>query len=214
MMMAANAERDAQSSTSSSSAVGSIGRERASRQKQRAFAAFLEARQHQLLKTIVRLLRNREEALDVLQEVAMTLYTHWERLDEQQNIDGWLYRVAVNESYRWLRARKKHPLATEEQASSFGPVAHPRQEERVRTKEFQRFLSGALELLSEQERLAYVLRDLEQCSGKEMAAVMGCQPATVRGYYFSARKKLAEHIQTQAPEWLALLGKEGGSSCQ
>lgn len=67
-----------------------------------AFSAFLMARQDQLLGIATRMLRSRDDAMDVLQEVACLLYKHWHSLDANNNVDGWLYRVTVNECHRWL----------------------------------------------------------------------------------------------------------------
>lgn len=177
---------------------------------QQAYADFLAAHQNEILRSAQSILRNREDAMDVLQEVALKLYKHWGRLDEERNISGWLYRVTVNECYRWLRTHRHNTEPLEEvQAEQL--QRQPSQEAHIRSLQFQRFLADALEILSEQERLAYVLKDLEQRSGREIAALMGCQGTTARGYYFSARKKLATFIQQQAPEWLALLGRGGAA---
>ena len=177
---------------------------------QQAYAEFLAARQNEILRSAHSILRNREDAMDVLQEVALKLYQLWGRLDEDRNIDGWLYRVTVNECYRWLRTHRQSTESLEDvQAEHL--QSQPSQEAHIRSLQFQRFLAGALEVLSEQERLAYVFKDLEQRPGREIAALMGCQGTTARGYYFSARKKLATFIQEQAPDWLALLGKGGAA---
>lgn len=176
-------------------------------EKQKAeFSQFLLERQDRLLGVAYRMLRDREAALDVLQEVALTLFQHWDSLDREQNIDGWLYRVMVHACYRWLR--NKPSFDAFEQTEHLGDsTTRTPQEAYLRTLQFQAFLREALEQLSEQERIAFLLRDIEQRPGKEIAALMGCQGTTARGYYFSARKKLAAYIEQQAPEWLSLLGQ-------
>lgn len=174
---------------------------------QEVFSRFLRSRQDHLLRTAMRVLRNREDALDVLQEVALKAYQHWHSLNHEANVDGWLYRVTINECYRCLQ--KKPAIATEAQKQSKQETqsAPATQEQRIDSQQFQAFLSEALLLLSAQERLAFILRDIEQRSGKEIAQWLNCQPTTARGYYFAARKKLASHIEAQAPEWLSLLGR-------
>lgn len=52
------------------------------------FAAFLETQQDQILQTAMRMLRDREDTLDILQEVALRLYKHWHNLDLDKNIQG------------------------------------------------------------------------------------------------------------------------------
>lgn len=182
-----------------------VGLQPSAKEPSRAeFSTFLQSHQDKILRVATRLLRHRDDALDVLQEVALKSFKHWHELNDGQNIQGWLYRVTVNECYRWLRNRAKHP--SQQEAPEAIPSQHGQQEKHLRTRQFQHFLSGALTVLSPQERTAFVLRDLEQCSGKEIAAIMDCEATTARGYYFSARKKLAAHIEEHAPEWLSLLG--------
>ncbi|MCB9640865.1 MAG: sigma-70 family RNA polymerase sigma factor [Myxococcales bacterium] len=174
--------------------------------KKTAFATFLMERQDRLLGMAYRILRDREAALDVLQEVALTLFQRWEDLDQQKNVEGWLYRVMVHACYRWLRSQPAF-VEVELVESHAHTGARTPQEAHLRTLQFQSFLAKALECLTEQERLAFLLRDIEQRPGKEIAVLMDCQGTTVRGYYFSARKKLAAYIERYAPEWLSLLGQ-------
>lgn len=176
-----------------------------------AFSSFLAAHQDRILGVAMRMLRSRDDALDVVQEVACLLHKHWHTLDANQNIQGWLYRVTVNECHRWLRRHARYQLPDEAAAVATLQAHGPQQEEHLRTQQFQTFLAQAMAILSEQERIAFVLRDIEQHPGKEIAAIMECQPTTARGYYFAARKKLASYIREHAPEWLSLLGKGGAS---
>lgn len=173
------------------------------------FSTFLTARQHMILGVAARILRNREDALDVLQEVAIRLFRHWHEIDGTKNTEGWIYRMTVNECCRWLQRNHRHTVDDSGIALDTIPSEQPEPEHALHTREFQRVLATALDILSEQERVAFVLKDLEQHSGQDIAEIMGCQPTTARGYYFSARKKLASHITQNAPEWLVLLGKGG-----
>lgn len=179
------------------------------RRKQAVFSSFFRERQDRLLGIAYRILRDREAALDALQDVALVLYQHWEEMDQEKNPDGWLYRVTVHACYGWLRKRSACVVESSSSEHTETSSLPPAQEEYLRTQQFQVFLGKALERLSEQERIAFVLRDIEQRSGKEIAEIMACQGTTVRGYYFSARKKLASYITVEAPEWLSLLGQGG-----
>lgn len=174
-------------------------------QIRKQFSSFLSLHQNRILAIAANLLHSREDALDILQEVALKIYQNWQKLDHSQNIDGWLYRVTVNESYRWLNTKSKLPIDSKEHCLESLQTASPEQEGHLRTKQFQLFLAKALEQLSEQERIAFVLRDIEHLSGKEIAQIMDYQATTARGYYFSARKKLAQYIQKDAPEWMSII---------
>jgi RNA polymerase sigma-70 factor (ECF subfamily) len=173
----------------------------------RQFEVFFGERQNYLLGIAYRVLRDREAALDLLQEVAVILYQHWHKIDHQQNIDGWLYRVTINACYRWLRTQVNFDAELGAVDAESCDRYTLQQEDYLCAKQFQTFLAKALTILSEQERVAYILRDLEGHSGKDIAQLMGCEATTARGYYFAARKKLAIYIEKNAPEWLTLIGK-------
>ena len=184
--------------------------EQTNRVEKQAFSSLLKRHQDRILRTALHILRNRTDAFDILQEVSFIMYRSFQELDTSNNIEGWIYHVTVNECYRWLRKHAK--TSTHGDMSAFEDlfVEEARQEGELRTQQFQSFLKGAMEILSEQERVAFVLRDLEQLPGKEIADVMGCQPVTARGYYFAARKKLAKHIRLVGAEWLSVIG--GGAA--
>lgn len=56
---------------------------------------------------LFRLLGNRAEAEDLLQEVFLTLYRKPPQSAQEHNIGAWLYRVAINMGYNYLRGQKR-----------------------------------------------------------------------------------------------------------
>ena len=158
--------------------------------KQGDLAAFeLLMRQHErlVLGTALRLLGNREDAQDVSQEVFLRLYRNLAKVRATENLAGWLYRVTANACHD-LR-RKRPDLAQVETAEAL-PAAGNNPQQSATENERRRALDLSLRMLSEKERTALVLRDLEGLSTGEVARVLGSSEATVRSQISKARVKV------------------------
>jgi RNA polymerase sigma-70 factor (ECF subfamily) len=55
--------------------------------------------------------------------------------------------------------------------------------------------------LSEKQRLAFLLREVEGLSSQEVAAILECRESTVRNHLFNARKALQKEIRRRYPEY-------------
>jgi RNA polymerase sigma-70 factor (ECF subfamily) len=153
-------------------------------------AAFdLLMRQHQrlVLATALRLLGSLEDAQDASQEVFLKLYRNLGKLERSDNIPAWLYRVTVNVCHDI--GRKRRATAPVEEAEAVAACDPPDHAGR------RRALMLSLRRLSERERVAVVLRDLEGLSTGEVARAMGSSEATVRSQISQARVKMREFLE-------------------
>lgn len=127
-----------------------------------------------------RILGDAEEVKEALQETFLRLYRHLGTYDERQDFTGWLYRIAVNVCRDLDRRRRRRTffgLFREETAPP--PPAGLRID-----------LARAIDALPPKERLAILLRDVEELSTEEVAEILGNSPATVRVQISKAREKL------------------------
>ncbi len=148
-----------------------------------AFDRLLAQVEKGVFRTALYLVRNREDALDVAQEVFLKLLTQAPSADRLDNLRGWLHRVTVNAARDLLRKRRLQlPLRASLQ------WLWPR--DPVHSKEFLGRLVTAMGVLSFNERAAFVLRQLHEMETAEVAAILGCKEVTVRGYVHAARQKL------------------------
>jgi RNA polymerase sigma-70 factor (ECF subfamily) len=139
--------------------------------------------------TALRLLGNREDARDAAQEVFLRLYRNLRRVD-QERIAGWLYKVTVNVC---------RDIGREQRPASELDPEHPGSEDRpdaaMIEADRRRMLANGLRRLSEKERAAVVLRDLEGLSTRDAAAAMGNTEATVRSHLSAGRLRLKQYIE-------------------
>jgi RNA polymerase sigma-70 factor (ECF subfamily) len=152
-----------------------------------AFELLMRRYERMVLITALRLLGNLSDAQDAGQEVFLRLYRGLAHVNSQ-NLAGWLYRVTVNVCHDM---RRRTPATSPEVAA----VAVENPERQLLETERRDVLRRSLRLLSEREREAFVLRDLEGLSTAEVAWAMGTTEATVRSHIWKARIKVREFVE-------------------
>ena len=67
----------------------------------------------------------------------------------------------------------------------------------------RRVFESCADVLSEKQRLVFVLRELEDKDSREIAQILGCRESTVRNHLFQARRLLRDAIRERFPEFVA-----------
>jgi RNA polymerase sigma-70 factor, ECF subfamily len=157
-----------------------------------AFTEIVSWYQRRVVTTAWRILGDENEALDVAQDVFLRLHRYLRSFDPAQDFGGWLYRMVVNACHDSRRRRPRHLSLEDDRAR--GALDDLRSPDDVEASagalEDERVLAAALATLSEKERAALVLRDLEGLSTQEVADALGSSPTTVRSQISVARAKL------------------------
>ncbi len=153
-----------------------------------------------------RLLGSPEDARDAAQEAFLRVYKHLHHYDPAQDFNGWLYRIVVNVCRDLQRKRARHGLSFEAELAAGKvrePVSCDDAEAAALLMQERALIQRALACLSEQERRALVLRDLEELPTAEVARILGSSPTTVRSQISMARGK----IRAFRERWLKAKGK-------
>jgi RNA polymerase sigma-70 factor (ECF subfamily) len=131
-------------------------------------------------------------AEDLAQEAMLKICRHIGRYRVGSNFWGWVYRIVVNQAHDIRRAAKPTVPDLEDR-----PV--PPNQDPVRSDQLRRVMQ-AMRTLTEKERSALVLTDLEGYTSKEAARILGCLPMAVRTRASAARKKVRERLIRFYPE--------------
>jgi RNA polymerase sigma-70 factor (ECF subfamily) len=164
-----------------------------------AFDALVLRYQDRVFNMSLRMLGNREDALDTAQEVLVTAYRSLGGFQERARFSTWLYRITVNRCRDELRRRQtvKHTRpasldAGEDPLEPAGPPVTPDQEASARE------LAGAVERaiggLPEEVREALVLRDTHGLGYEQIAKACSIPVGTVRSRLNRARTLLKEKL--------------------
>lgn len=140
-------------------------------------------------------------AHDLVQDVFVYLWGLRETLDPSQPIKAYLYRMARNRTYRFLRDERAHAEKhawMKQQASDSAPHAEDLADQYDADVLAQRLRAWIGEL-PERQREALLLSRFHALSHREIADVMDVSPRTVNNHIMRALEYLQARIQTFEP---------------
>jgi RNA polymerase sigma-70 factor, ECF subfamily len=159
-----------------------------------AFDQIIISQQHRVIALAWRLLGNQDDARDAAQESFLRVYKNLNKFDPTKDFSGWLYRIVVNVCHDIARKRNHINQASLEAEFEAGKLREPASTDNTEAaamlSQEHALIARALATLTERERAAIVLRDLEGLSTEEVARILGTRPATVRSQICSARSKI------------------------
>ncbi len=139
----------------------------------------------------VRMLLDRDAAQDAMQETFLRIYENRDRLLKTAAFKPWLFSVARNQCLNMLRKRKRCIRLDESLAQRMQAPAS-----RALEKSEQRALvTHFLGQLKPEYREVIVLREYQNMSYAEIAAVTKSTLSAVKSRLFKARRKLAESMK-------------------
>jgi RNA polymerase sigma-70 factor, ECF subfamily len=144
------------------------------------------------------LLRSRADAEDVTQEAMVRAFRF---IAGFHGVDAraWLLQIVRNSCYTWLEKNRRADLTTEfDETIHLQPTQSP-EEAAVASNERERLMK-ALETLPARSREVLVLRELEGCSYKEIAAITAIPIGTVMSALARARQRLQRELTHASPQ--------------
>lgn len=160
-----------------------------------AFDDLIRAHEDRVFSICLRVMGNRESALDATQETFLTLFRKADRFTGKAAFSTWLYRVAMNTCYDQLRKEKRR------RADSL-PEHHDPSDETAQvgftSVELRPDLEQALAQVPEEFRAAVILSDLEDLAISDIATVLEIPPGTVKSRIFRGRRLLADILRNQS----------------
>ena len=161
-----------------------------------AFDELMRAHEDRVFGVCMRMMRDREAALDATQETFLTVFRKADRYKAEAAFSTWLYRVAVNTCYdhlRRVRRRRTEPMPETPEPPD------TRSESDLEAVELRPALEQALRRLSPEFRAVIVLVDMQGLSLEQTAEVLDVPMGTVKSRLFRARRQLAESLGNLAP---------------
>jgi RNA polymerase sigma-70 factor (ECF subfamily) len=164
-----------------------------------AFEELVRRHQQRVFALVGGILRRPEDVEDVAQQVFLKAYLGIKRFDQRAAFSTWLYKIAVNECWDYLRKKKVRPLVyeadlSEEQVSRLdGIVSADRPPESSSARaESRQILERMLATLPEQDRELLVLKEMEGFSVQELAEILNLNVNTVKVRLFRARGRIMD----------------------
>ncbi|MFZ9810519.1 MAG: RNA polymerase sigma factor RpoE [Burkholderiaceae bacterium] len=170
-----------------------------------AFNLLVLKYQRKVSRLVGRLVRNPDEADDVVQEAFIKAYRALPQFRGDSAFYTWLYRITVNTAKNHLVSQGKRPISLSELTSndpdeeSFElPVVttdNNTPEAELMSRQVAEAVNRAVLALPEELRTALSLREIDGLSYEEIAEAMNCPIGTVRSRIFRAREAVAAELR-------------------
>lgn len=169
---------------------------------QRAFAEIVELYKDKIFHLGYRMLSNRHEAEDVVQETFLRVYKNLDRYDQKQKFSTWIYRIGTNLCIDRLRKRKPtYSLDAElnDQDGTDGYALLPGDERTPESEyllsETQQLIHQAIDSLPDKYKTVMVLRYLQELSLQEISEVMDMPVTTIKTRVHRGREFLRKKLE-------------------
>jgi RNA polymerase sigma-70 factor (ECF subfamily) len=167
-----------------------------------AFAELVAEHQRMVVQLAFNLLGDRDEALDLSQDVFICVFRTIGQFRGQSALRTWIYRIAVNQARNrhrfWRRRRRADQVSLDAHVEAHGDFqcgAEVGPDRILAQKELATRLQDALDALPFDQRTAVVLREIDGLSYEEIAFSLGVAVGTVKSRLTRARQTLRADLR-------------------
>jgi len=141
----------------------------------------------------LRLVKDPEEARDVVQDALVKIWTKWEKLEHINNKAAYCMTITRNVGIDKIRSKRMKTTDIDEHYDIQSGTANP--EKLTIVKDEFRRVKKVIDNLPENHRTVIQLRDIEGYSYKEIVEITGFSQEKVKVYLHRARTRLKQHFK-------------------
>ncbi len=181
--------------------------ERCAAGEQSACAELVAGHERMVFQLALHLLRDRDEALDLSQEVFLSVFRTIHNFRGQSALKTWIFRIVINQArnrQRWWRRRHKaDQVSLDQHVETHGDLRQPGDatspDRAYARKQLAERLWIALDRLPFDQRTVMVLREIDGLSYEEIAFSLGVAVGTVKSRLTRARQALRVELHEARP---------------
>jgi RNA polymerase sigma-70 factor (ECF subfamily) len=136
---------------------------------------------------------NCQAAEDLLQDIFFKIFSHLREVDKDETFVAWMYRIALNTCFSYLRSRRSregHSVSLSEIEGKKEEAVFDRHEESLAGP-----LDEAVRKLPEKLRAVFMLHDVQGHTHEEIGRMMGFTVGTSKSQLFKARMRIREFLK-------------------
>jgi len=165
---------------------------------ERAFGELIYSYESKVYSLALKMVRNPEDAEDVLQDTFLRAYRGIKSFQGASTFSTWIYRITANSALMRLRKKQLPTVSIEDADERETPVNivdwTPGPVEQLLNRELQQVMDEAIDALPPEFRQVFVLRDIEEMSNAEVAAILDLSVAAVKSRLHRARLKVRNRL--------------------
>lgn len=164
-----------------------------SKLKDSAFSQLLDIYQERLYWHIRKIVVTHENADDVLQNTFIRIYKSIQNFQEKSSLHTWMYRIAYNESIRFLDKNKKKDYDNID-AISESNLEVLFEDEYFDGDEIQKKLTKIINKFSVKQKRVFQMKYFDDLSFREISEILEVSESTLKSTYYAAVKIIEEKI--------------------
>jgi len=167
-----------------------------------AFEELVRKYQREVYGLACRIVSDSEEAKDLTQQAFLQAFVHIKGFRQDAQFRTWLFRIAINQCYNYLKSRKKFgdPVDVDDMII----VAHDSPESDLVSQDNRQRLYAALERLPSKQRAVITLKVEQGLSYQEISQVLGGTAGAARVNYCQALKTLKKYFHSEDEHEVAM----------
>lgn len=145
---------------------------------------YINKNQEKLYRLVFSYIKDEEQSLDVIQNTIVKALDNLEKLREEKYLETWIYRIAINESLKYLKNQKKEPI--------FNIQDYEISSEEFNNKDLTDVMDlyKAIDSLKPKLKTVIILRFFEDKSLSEISKSTNSNLSTVKTRLYKALKEL------------------------
>jgi len=153
-----------------------------------------------------RVLKNREEAEEVTQDVFLKVYQSLHSFNMKSKLSTWIYRITYNSSINKVKSQKRQFETTEiSRDNEYSVYISDDTQNTISDEENRKTINGAILKLPEVDRIIITLYYYEELSVKEIADIISISAQNVKIKLYRSRKKWLKKLHWNSLEIILCL---------
>jgi RNA polymerase sigma-70 factor (ECF subfamily) len=159
-----------------------------------AFTLIVKKYQQKLYYHIRRMVKDHDDADDVLQNTLIKVWAGLKNFREEANLYTWLYRIATNETLTFLGKNKQVQLVPVEKKANAVATHAEGDSSVIGTDDIYKKLEKAIETLPEKQRLVFNMKYFDEMPYEKMSQVLDTSVGALKASFHHAVKKIEEYL--------------------
>lgn len=169
---------------------------------QRSWEKLVARHERQVFNHCLRMTGNRHDAMDLMQDVFLSIYRNLPSFRGQARFTTWMLRIASNKSIDFLRSRRRQPRESLDALQEMQELDHPAPERDNPDHEYESHhhnhqVRALLAQLPAEQRLVVELKFFQHCTFEDISYQTGVPVNTVKTRLYTALAKLRTRMEVQ-----------------
>ena len=161
--------------------------------RDKAFVKLLDLYQERLYWHIRKIVGTHENADDVLQNTFIRVYRSLEKFKQQSSLHTWMYKIAYNESIRFLENQKKRTHTSINDVND-KYLENLQEDVFFDGDEIQKKLQQIISQLPDNQKRVFLMKYYDNLKFKEIADILKTKESTLKTHYYAAVKFIENNI--------------------